>query len=795
MTDADDSALLREFAGQNSEPAFAELVRRHINLVYSVALRFTGNGNDSEDVTQAVFIILARKAGRLSERTVLTGWLYETTRFTALRWLRAQVRRRAREQEASMQSISHPPDNDDLWRQIAPHLEAAMSRLGAADRALLALRFFENKTGAEAASVLGLREEAARKRISRALEKLRTFFAQRGVNSTAETITRAISAHSIQAAPATLAKVVTAAAVVKGATASASILTLTKGALKIMAWSKAKTAIVAGAIVLLAAGTATVVIHNRDNNPVRKQVLEIVRTNADNSDRGADLIATIGPQALPTLDELIRWKKSKWDFFGATEHEKMRASAMKITSQLGPAAVRPLTSALCDAVNNPDITDPDTIVPACTALLQCSVPESPQAVATLTNWLSDPARRNIFGGWDEGFQKLPDAPILLIPWLKNPPLAYIIAHRLGLMGTNAVPAIPMLIEVCNNGIDTNLPRLKLKTTYQYIRKNKPVRRVSWVIPTMSDDQWDRNRSSALEALGKIGIASPEVVTTLQQALDDTNDLVRFNALKSIYALHLQPAEPLADVLNRFSPRRGTDFQDVINWVGHLGKSGQDALPWLQRLTVYSYVQHLPEGLHANVGWDLAVSTDDLIESANVAICEIDPSQIDPAKINRDALLRQLSVNWEATEQLSSESNMTKLLTILTPSLDSTNAADAALAAHLMLEVSHNNQNAIQTLRRCESEGKLDFDRLMAAEWLREQTGNPTNLLHLAVEGLKSQDSMIGQASSYLLAKMGNDAHPAAPALKEALWGQDSFVRLKAGEALRKIAPEELPPVH
>ena len=257
MADVNDMDLVREFASRNSEPAFAELVRRHINLVYSVAFRFTGSTGDAQDVTQAVFIILARKAAGLSVRIVLTGWLYETTRFTAIQLLRTQARRRAHEQEASMQSILDQPDHDNVWRQLAPHLEAAMSRLAERDRTLLALRYYENKTGAEAAALLGIREEAARKRTNRALDKLRKFFAKRGVDSTAATIAETISANSVQAAPLALAKSATAVALAKGATASISTLTLIKGALKIMAWTKAKTAIVASACVLLAAGTTT----------------------------------------------------------------------------------------------------------------------------------------------------------------------------------------------------------------------------------------------------------------------------------------------------------------------------------------------------------------------------------------------------------------------------------------------------------------------------------------------------------------------------------------------------------
>jgi RNA polymerase sigma factor (sigma-70 family) len=275
MADANDMDLLQEFAQTQSEAAFAELVRQHLNLVYSVAMRFTGNPSDAQDVAQAVFIILAQKAARLPARTVLTGWLYETTRFTALRLLRSQARRQTHEQEASMQSITDGDDPAAVWPQIAPHLEAAMSRLGERDRTLLALRYSENQTGSQAAARLGIQEEAARRQTNRALEKLRRFFQQRGVNSTAEIIAGAISANSIQPAPALLTGTVTAAAVAKGAGASASTLTLIKGALKIMAWAKAKTAIALGVCALMVAGGSGVLIHMaavRANSVLRQRL-------------------------------------------------------------------------------------------------------------------------------------------------------------------------------------------------------------------------------------------------------------------------------------------------------------------------------------------------------------------------------------------------------------------------------------------------------------------------------------------------------------------------------------------
>jgi len=253
----DDMALLREFAGSNSEEAFAVLVSRHVNLVYSVALRQVRDPLMAEEITQAVFIILARKAKSLGPKTILPGWLCRTARYVSANALTMQRRRKRREQEAYMQSILNEPE-PDAWRQIAPLLDDALARLGQKDHDALVLRFFENKSLGEVGLAIGTSEDTARMRVNRALEKLRTFFTKRGVDSTAATIAGTISANSVQAAPVALAKSVTAVAIAKGATASISTLTLIKGALKIMAWTKAKTAIVASACVLLVAGTATI---------------------------------------------------------------------------------------------------------------------------------------------------------------------------------------------------------------------------------------------------------------------------------------------------------------------------------------------------------------------------------------------------------------------------------------------------------------------------------------------------------------------------------------------------------
>jgi len=259
MQAMDDLALLREYAVNHSDDAFAELVSRHVNFVHSAALRQAGDPNLAEEVTQAVFVILAQKAGRISDKTILTGWLFRTTRFAALAQMRAETKRRQREQEAYMQNELQTSTADEYWSQISPCLDEALAALGEKDRQAVLLRFFENKSLTEVGMALGTSEGTVGKRVSRALDKLRKFFARRGVISTTAIIAGVISANSVQAAPAGLATTITATAV-KGSAAAGSTLTLVKGTLKIMTYAKLKLALGMAAAALVVAGTVNVAI-------------------------------------------------------------------------------------------------------------------------------------------------------------------------------------------------------------------------------------------------------------------------------------------------------------------------------------------------------------------------------------------------------------------------------------------------------------------------------------------------------------------------------------------------------
>lgn len=252
----DDMELVRDYAVRQSEPAFETLVSRHVDLVYSAALRQMNNPQVAEEVAQAVFIILARKAGRLGPGTILPGWLYHTTRYVCADVLKIERRRRKREQEAYMQStLIDDPDRN--WEQLAPLLDEAMANLGEKDRNAVVLRFFGGKSMQDVGVAMSASEEATKKRVQRAVDKLRLFFMKRGVALSSTVISGALSHHAVHAAPTTMMASVVAAA--KGSAAT-STFGLAKGVLKFMAWTKLKTVAAAGGVVLLAAAGTTVVI-------------------------------------------------------------------------------------------------------------------------------------------------------------------------------------------------------------------------------------------------------------------------------------------------------------------------------------------------------------------------------------------------------------------------------------------------------------------------------------------------------------------------------------------------------
>jgi RNA polymerase sigma factor (sigma-70 family) len=267
MNGLSDQQLLRDYTGSRSEAAFAELVRRHVDLVYSAAVRMVRDAHLAEDVTQSAFVALAQNAGQLTDRAVLSGWLHRTAQNIAAQTVRTEVRRRAREQEAAAMNELLAVESDAPWEQIAPHLDAALGELSEPDRDALMLRYFERKSAREMAQTLGISDEAAQKRVNRAVDRLREFIVKRGVPVGASGLVVVITANAVQAAPIGLAATISAAAALAGTTlvAATTTATLTKA----IAMTTLQKAIIATSLALaVGSGICTV----RQSSSLRTQV-------------------------------------------------------------------------------------------------------------------------------------------------------------------------------------------------------------------------------------------------------------------------------------------------------------------------------------------------------------------------------------------------------------------------------------------------------------------------------------------------------------------------------------------
>ena len=271
-----DRELLDQISRDRSEAAFTELVRRHIDLVHSAGLRQLGDAEAARNLTQQVFLELARQAGRLHAAVILSGWLYRTTRHLCLETLRRDRRRREREHTAAAQLMNDATANP--WEQVAPALEPAMDELGETDRQAILLRYFENKSLREVGTALGLGEDAAQKRVSRALDRLRDIFSRRGVSLSATALAGSLSAGAVQAAPAGLAVTISTAALGGAAVAAATTLA-TEGASTAMNLINLKTA---AAILGAAAvtGTTTYLVQERETEQLRTEHTALNQTHA-----------------------------------------------------------------------------------------------------------------------------------------------------------------------------------------------------------------------------------------------------------------------------------------------------------------------------------------------------------------------------------------------------------------------------------------------------------------------------------------------------------------------------------
>ena len=283
----DSQRLLAEYATNGSEPAFRELVSRYLNLVYSTAVRLVnGDTHLAQDAAQTVFVDLARNARTLPRNVMLGGWLHRHTCFVALKMMRGERRRKSREKQAMAMNEEQDYSAANL-AQVTPLLDEAINQLGADDRSAILLRFFERRDLRSVGEALGGSENAAQKRVSRALEELRGFLKNRGVAFSAAALGTVLAGGAVTAAPAGLAVTISSVALTGAAAGTGTTLTF----LKLMTATQMKLSI--GALVIAGAVTTFVIQHQAqeklraDNESLRQQITQLQSDNLSLSRREA----------------------------------------------------------------------------------------------------------------------------------------------------------------------------------------------------------------------------------------------------------------------------------------------------------------------------------------------------------------------------------------------------------------------------------------------------------------------------------------------------------------------------
>ena len=269
-----DEQLLHAYARERSESAFGELVARHIDFVYSTALRVVnGDSHLAQDVAQTVFIDLARKAGSLPDGVALPGWLHRHTCYTATKAVRTERRRQGREQMA-MEMRALDDNTRQEWEQVAPYLDESLNQLNPADRDALVLRFLKQQDLRAVGAALGISDDAAQKRVDRALEKLQILLKHRGATLSAAALGTALATEAVTAAPAGLAGSVAGAALASAAAGGG----ITAALVKVMAMTKLKFGLVSLAV---AAGIALSVWQYRQTERLRGEITSLRRSSAE----------------------------------------------------------------------------------------------------------------------------------------------------------------------------------------------------------------------------------------------------------------------------------------------------------------------------------------------------------------------------------------------------------------------------------------------------------------------------------------------------------------------------------
>jgi len=350
MTDV--QKLLADYVQNGSEAAFREIVARYINLVYAAALRMVdGDSHLAQDVAQTVFIDLARQARGFSGNILLGGWLHRHTCFVAAKVIRSNRRRQIREKQAVAMNLQ-PDHSGENLAQIAPVLDEAINQLGESDRMAILLRYFEQQDLRTVGEALGASENAAQKRVARALDDLRGALSRRGVAFSGAGLATVLAGGGITAAPAGLAVSVSSAALAGAAVGGGTGLTL----LNLMTMTKIKAAAI-GVVAVAGVATPLVVQHRtqtalrEENHELRQRVAQLNQFNAE-SGRLLGQLTNHTRLSQDQLNDLMRLRaelaalRRQTNEFGRLREENQQLKAALRHSIPDPAAGEPAAEAL-----------------------------------------------------------------------------------------------------------------------------------------------------------------------------------------------------------------------------------------------------------------------------------------------------------------------------------------------------------------------------------------------------------------------------------------------------------------
>jgi len=470
--------LIAEFNARRSEEAFAALVRQHVNLVFATALRQVGDAGAAEEITQNVFVALAQAAGKLGSHPTIAGWLHQTALNKSREWLRSELRRRKREQVAVNLDLARA-EGDSVWSALVPLLDEALLELREPDRQAVLLHFMEGQTFQEVGSALGVGEDAARKRVNRCLDQLTDFFRRKGFAVPALGVGAPLFALTLHTAPAGLTAAATTASLAS-AHSAASTLTLIKGALKIMAWTKAKTAAVVVVAVILAGGSSMVAVSQIKEQHESKVVNAFIEkpdaTFSEENDPQFRKVREMGADAVPYLVGAIKKYNSVRDtpLNPASGHAEgrdlIRIRAYWGLRGLGASAKPALPFLIQQFSTNNDLIDFDFDV------LARLGPEARETIPVLMRAFHGTDSQMRFYAARALAKIDPDNPELLPTMLADLKSSDVVsrrfaAHILGELGPKASPAIPALTEAF--GDEDNWVRINATNALKKIKLQMP----------------------------------------------------------------------------------------------------------------------------------------------------------------------------------------------------------------------------------------------------------------------------------------------------------------------------------